>query len=170
MMSAKPVLLVIGIGITLGLLMPSGKEGAEIPPMTNEAAAEKLAVARATDESLDTVLNRQANGHFYADVMVNDRVVNFVVDTGATTIALSEEDARRIGIPFSPADFTVVGQGASGPVQGKMITLHHVALGQKEVWDVDAVVIAGAHFSLLGQNFLGQIGSVNISGDKMTLR
>jgi aspartyl protease family protein len=151
------LVLFVGVGAAIGFIFPLSK------PVAKDAS-------RATNPSLDTVLERRSNGHFYADVMVNDQVVNFIVDTGATTIALTEDDARRLGLNFSSAEYTTVGKGAGGEVRGKFVTLHHVAMGQKEAWDVEAVVIEGGSMSLLGQNFLGQIGSVSISGDKMTLR
>jgi aspartyl protease family protein len=160
------LVLFVGVGAAIGFIFPLSK------PVAKEAslATEKAAVARATNPSLDTVLERRSNGHFYADVMVNDHVLNFIVDTGATTIALTEDDARRLGLNFSPVEYTVIGKGAGGEVRGKLVTLHHVAMGQKEAWDVEAVIIEGGTMSLLGQNFLGQIGSVSISGDKMVLR
>jgi aspartyl protease family protein len=165
-MFIRAVILVAGLGAAIGLIFPLDKQAAKNAPVF----AEKAAIARATDPSLDTVLQRRSNGHFYADVMVNDQVVNFVVDTGATTIALTEDDARRVGMSFSPSEYSEIGYGAGGAIRGKIVTLHHVAMGQKEVWDADAAIIEGASVSLLGQNFLGQIGSVSISGDKMTLR
>ncbi|MDB5714650.1 MAG: aspartyl protease [Sphingomonadales bacterium] len=132
---------------------------------------QKAAYARATDKSIDTVLQRHSDGHFYADVMVNDHVVHFLVDTGASSIALTQDDARTAGVDFNPASFEVVGRGASGDVEGQHVNIHHVAMGQKEAWDLKSVVLKdGLGTSLLGQSFLEQIGSVSINRDEMTLR
>jgi aspartyl protease family protein len=114
---------------------------------------------------------RAHDGHFYADAMVNDRLVHFMVDTGATSVALTKQDAINIGEQFSESDFQVVARGASGDVMGKETVLHHIAIGQKEAWDVRAAIIDdGLDVSLLGQNYLSQVGQVTIVGDTMTLR
>jgi aspartyl protease family protein len=137
-------------------------------PVVDPRAA---AIARATDKSLETVLTRHADGHFYADVMINDHVIHFLVDTGASSIALTQEDASAAGVEFSPDKFEIVGRGASGEVTGQFVTIHHVALGQKEAWDLRSVVLKdGLGISLLGQNFLEQISSVSISQDEMKLK
>jgi aspartyl protease family protein len=93
------------------------------------------------------------------------------VDTGASSIALTQEDARAAGVDFSPEKFQIVGSGASGEVTGQFVTIHHIALGQKEAWDLKSVVLKdGLGISLLGQSFLEQISSVSISRDQMTLK
>ncbi len=163
----KPVLVVIVFGAVVGFLWPTGSRGPEAKP----AAAKQAAVAAATNPALDTVLDRKDDGHFYVDALVNDNAIHFVVDTGASVVALTQEDARAAGIRFDPSRFQVVARGASGDVRGQQVTVHHLSIGQKEGWDVEAVVVAdGLDVSLLGQSFLGQIGSVSIANDKMTLR
>ena len=119
---------------------------------------------------VETKLERAPNGHFYADGNVNGQPVRLVVDTGASTVALTLADAQRIGVPFSTSEFTVVGTGASGPVRGQSVTLDRVEVGGKEVRGVRAAVIEGLDVSLLGQTYLGRISSVQMSGDTMTLR
>ena len=141
------------------------------PVQVDRAKTRAAAMARATDPSLETVLQRQRDGHFYVDALVNDKLVHFLVDTGASGIALTQDDARTVGIAVDPAKFEIVGQGASGDVQGQFVNVHHIAIGQKEAWDLPSVVLAdGMDVSLLGQSYLSQIGSVAIVGDKMTLR
>ena len=117
------------------------------------------------------VLERGANGHFFADVEINGQTVHFLVDTGASAIALTANDARTLGFSWSDQELAPVGRGVSGPVSGKMVTLHHLKLGQKEAWDMEAAIIPyGLEVSLLGQSFLSQVGSVSIDGDRMILR
>jgi aspartyl protease family protein len=121
----------------------------------------------------EMVVQRQPNGHFYVDGTVNGQPVRFLVDTGATTVALTTEDASRAGLSFSPSEFEPIGYGASGPVTGKRVVLDRVALGRNEVSQVRAVIMAdtaGLNISLLGQSYLERIGSVQISGDEMVLR
>ena len=96
--------------------------------------------------------------------------VHFMVDTGATGIALSRDDARKAGLSVSVGMFDVVAEGASGDVKGEWVTLDSVKLGQEEAKQVPAVILDGGTRSLLGQSFLQHFSSVEIKGDRMYLR
>jgi aspartyl protease family protein len=114
-------------------------------------------------------LDRHWDGHFYADAEVNGQRIHFLVDTGATVIALSREDARRAGIATSIGMPGVVGEGASGAIHGEVATLDRVTLGSTTAHDMEAVVLDGGSRSLLGQSFLSKFASVEIHGDTMVL-
>ncbi|WP_234002363.1 TIGR02281 family clan AA aspartic protease [Erythrobacter sp. AP23] len=117
-----------------------------------------------------TELPRAADGHFYADVSVNGAQVEFLVDTGASVIALTGADARAAGLYWSDADISVVARGASGPVQGVEATLDRVELGGHVARDVRAVIVPeGLAISLLGQSFLATVQPVRIDADRMVL-
>ncbi|MES2903154.1 MAG: TIGR02281 family clan AA aspartic protease [Pseudomonadota bacterium] len=115
-------------------------------------------------------LDRAPDGHFYADAQVNGTSIRFLVDTGASGVALSAEDARRAGLPYFSSEFTAVGRGASGEVRGKLVTLDRVTLGGKSVENVSGAILEGSEMSLLGQSFLGRMGSIEITGDRMVIR
>ena len=115
-------------------------------------------------------LNREPDGHFYADVQVNGATLHMLVDTGATGIALSREDARSAGIGISIGMPNVVGRGADGDVHGEVTTLERVSLGEKTVEGLSAVVLNSGEQSLLGQSFLSKFDKVQIEGDKMLLQ
>ena len=103
--------------------------------------------------------------------LLNDkRPTYFVVDTGATVVALTVEDARRLGIPVNPSEFTVVGEGASGFVRGQEVMLKSVEVEGKRVDNVRGVVLEGSRLSLLGQAYLSRMGEVEMSGDYMVLK
>jgi aspartyl protease family protein len=93
-----------------------------------------------------------------------------VVDTGASVVALTVEDAERLGIPVDPSEFTIVGEGASGYVRGKDIILKSVEVDGKRVENVRGVVLEGSRLSLLGQAYLSRMGEVEMSGDYMVLK
>lgn len=170
-MSIKPFAFVIGIGLVLGALIPSGQKSSAPVQAVPEPAARKPKVASAPAAPLDIVLTRSQNGHFFADLDVNGQKIHFLVDTGTSSIALSAADARTLGFTWTEQDLRPVGRGVSGPVKGKFVKLHHMRLGGKEAWDMEAAIIPdGLEVSLLGQSFLSQIGSVKISGDQMVLR
>lgn len=176
-MSLKPFLLVVGAGAALGFLWPSGQPddgrgGTPTLKLTPQSSAARPASGSSpAQHSLDIILNREGNGHFYADVEVNGQMIHFLVDTGASGIALTAADAQRLGFTWNEGELEPVGRGVSGPVNGKVVELHHLKLGGKEAWDMDAAVIPnGLDVSLLGQSFLSQIGSVKITRDQMVLR
>jgi aspartyl protease family protein len=154
----KSLLLVIAAGAGIGFMLPTGEPSAP------------AAAAAPAGKAVETRLERRENGHFYVDAEVGDQYVNFLVDTGASTVALTMDDAKRLGIPFSPAEFTVIAKGASGDVRGKTVTLDRVSIDGKEVREVRGMVIEGLETSLLGQSYLSRITSVEMGRDYMTLR
>jgi aspartyl protease family protein len=165
-MGRSIIFAVIAIGALLGYIVPSRPPVPAGPKM--EATGQVPLDQK--DRPIDTVLKRQSDGHFYAYALVNGQQIYFLVDTGASSIALTEEDARKAGIALNPSAYEVVGEGAGGPVSGQFVTVHHIAIDQKEGWDVDGVVLQGGRMSLLGQAYLEKIGSIQISSDKMILR
>lgn len=168
--------IVILAGLAAGLMLPSDivldRPAAET--VRTVPAAERrpaLAAGNALPETgPSTVLERAPNGHFYAEAQVNGMPVRFVVDTGATGVALAAADAQRVGLQFSPADYEVIGSGASGPVRGLRVTLDRVTLGGKTAERVDGAILASSDMSLLGQSFLARMGRIEISGDQMIIR
>jgi aspartyl protease family protein len=117
-----------------------------------------------------TELERSPSGHFYTHAKVNGELVRFLVDTGATGVALTVEDAERVGIKVDPSTFEVVGEGASGPVRGRLVMLDSVEVEGKLVNDVRGAVLEGSRLSLLGQSYLTRMGEVQMSGDYMLLK
>ena len=115
-------------------------------------------------------LQRQYDGHFYADAQINGTTVRMLVDTGASGIALTRDDARKAGIGISIGMPNVVGQGAGGAVKGEYVMLDRVSLGSASAQSVPAVVLDGGGQSLLGQSFLSKFASVEMRGDTMVLR
>lgn len=168
-------IFIIVAATLLGALMPSG------PTRTEDGSGETVRVAslggnggrparKSQSGSGMVTLERSYDGHFYADAEVNGATVHFLVDTGASGIALSADDARKAGLDFETDEAEVIGSGASGQVWGHFVRLDRVELGLKTVHDTDAVVLAGGDRSLLGQSFLSQFDSVEVRGDTMVLR
>ena len=117
-----------------------------------------------------TELTRESNGHFYTYAKVNGELVHFLVDTGATGVALTVADAERVGIDVNPSSFREIGEGAGGALRGKLVTLDSVEVDGKLVNDVSGAVLEGSSLSLLGQSYLSRMGNVQMSGDYMVLR
>lgn len=170
MKSAFVLMVVAGTG--LGLMLPGAKRPVAAP--ASEAALvatpqSKAPAGQNPDWNRDTILTREQNGHFYATAEVNGQPVRFVVDTGASIVALTEDDARRIGLSVDPNKFEVVGEGAGGPLRGQRVRLNEVRLDGKSGYDLGAVVLEGATVSLLGQNYLRTV-SVAMDGERMVLK
>ena len=156
----KPIILMVVAGVAVGLAWPSGDRGVDA------AAVEAVG----SEGGRETILEREGNGHFYAHAKINGQVVRFLVDTGASSVALTVKDAERIGVPFSRDSFTYVGEGAAGPVRGQLVTIPKVELDGKTVTNVRGVVLEGSELSLLGQSFLSRVGEVHMRGERMIIR
>jgi len=155
----------LGSGMSLVPMISQAKRNApiQLKPEGGEEAELIPAPAGAV------VLDRNPNGHFYADVAINGAKIHALVDTGASGIALSRDDARSAGLGTSIGMPDVVGMGADGEVRGEVVTLDSVALGKATATAVPAIVLNSGEQSLLGQSFLSHFDSVAIKGDQMVL-
>lgn len=124
----------------------------------------------AASSAVEVTLNRSSDHHYYATASVNGHDVRFLVDTGASEIALTEDDARKAGIKFDPAKYELIGAGASGYVRGQYVDLTDIRLEGIHQGNAKAVVVEGADISLLGQPFLEKIDEIVIRKGEMTLR
>lgn len=117
-----------------------------------------------------TVLKRQPDGHFYADASIEGTQLRMLVDTGASIVALTGEDASAAGLAWDESRVQPIGRGASGPVNGVPVRIERMEIDGMEARDVPAVIIPeGLDVSLLGQSFLSRLPSVEIKDDELTL-
>ena len=99
-----------------------------------------------------------ADGHFWAQGAVNGEPVRFLVDTGATAVALTPADAQRLGIRIADLEFGYRVVTAGGQTRAAPIKLASVSVAGAELKDVDALVIEkGLDTSLLGMTYLGRL-------------
>lgn len=116
------------------------------------------------------VIPRSEDGHFYTDAQVGATTVRFLIDTGATAVALSRADAQRAGIFPSASEFTGSAKTANGEVALKPVTIDRIRIGSLEARNVEGAVIDGdMPVSLLGQSWLRNVGTVTIRDDKLIL-
>jgi aspartyl protease family protein len=102
------------------------------------------------------VLSASSGGHFVTQGAINGRAVNFVVDTGATSVAMGATEAERIGLDYRKG---VPGRSstANGVVMTYMVRLNSVRIGDVEIYDVEAAVLPGSMpYVLLGNSFLSR--------------
>ncbi|MDP9604960.1 TIGR02281 family clan AA aspartic protease [Variovorax sp. NFACC27] len=114
------------------------------------------------------VLSADSRGHFMTQGSINGRPVTFMLDTGATAIALSADDAQRIGLDYSKGQ-RVLMNTANGTATGYKLRLQSVRVGDVEVYDIDAIVSQQAMpFVLLGNSFINRF-SMRRDADQMVL-
>lgn len=114
--------------------------------------------------------SRARDGHFYAELEVNGQKVEFVIDTGATDIVLSEADAEKLGYSLSELIFSGRASTANGVVPIARITLDSMRLGRFTDRNIRATVNGGElDTSLLGMRYLGRYQKIEIVGSTMTL-
>jgi aspartyl protease family protein len=173
--------IMIVVSVLVGIAMPSHRPtSAEVNQQVlidNGSAPSEPYANQSSDETSispsyggETTLDRAPNGHFYTQASVNGQSLPFVVDTGASSVALTVDSARSIGLYVDPSSFTTVGEGASGATRGMFVKLDKLEVAGRTVEHVDAVVLEGLPVNLLGQSVLTRLGGVQMSGDKMVLR
>jgi aspartyl protease family protein len=173
-MSSGGNIVWLGLGlIGFALLAPSFKAGpapSTSPPQaaTGKPAATFAAPTAAGNGFASREIDRARDGHFYLDAQVNGAQVHFLIDTGASMVALTPDDAQRAGIAL-PTE-RAMAQGAGGAVEIIPVTIDRIAAGPLEARDIPGAVARELPVSLLGQSFLSRVGTVQISGDRMILR
>ena len=116
-------------------------------------------------------LSKSSDGHYWAEAEVEGRWVKFLVDTGASTVALTGADARRLGLDLNALSFDRDVITANGPTKAAKITLEHVAVAGARVDGVSAVVVReGLPTSLLGMSYLGRLSRFEATPTTLILR
>ena len=117
-------------------------------------------------------IRKRLDGHFTAKVKVNGNPISMIVDTGASTIVLRPEDAKKAGIDIGRLSYRVPVLTANGRTLAARVRLDKVAIGPLDRNKVDALVAQPNALtqSLLGMSFLSRLRSYEFSGDFLTLR
>ena len=147
------LILTVAAGLAAGLFWPT-----QSGPRPGSPTAEEV------------LLHRSPDRHFYAEAKVDGKPIRFLVDTGSSAIALTVEDAQKLGIEVEPEEYELIGEGASGLVRGKYVDVGAIELGEIRQERVKVAVVEGARISLLGQPFLEQLDEIVIRKDRMMLR
>ncbi|MDX1811745.1 MAG: TIGR02281 family clan AA aspartic protease [Gammaproteobacteria bacterium] len=186
--NAQPSIQVVGLFKNKALVVIDGKQkvmrvGQSYAGVVLESANSRQAIlsyngksesfALGSSSSFRSSANNQASysitpgyGGTYRSVgTINGKQVDFVVDTGASTVSLNSELATKLGIDFSSGKEVSV-LTANDKVDGYMVTLDTVTLGSIRIKNVEATVLKGAHpeVALLGMSFLKHLKIVNENG------
>ncbi len=160
------VAVLAAVGAAQGVVRFSADQLAQRAPAPVAASA----VVTPSSASKDASISKGPDGHFWAEAQVNSSAVHFLVDTGATAVSLSPEDARRLG--FNPSDLTYGYKvtTANGPARAARVTLASISVAGARVENVEAYVIeSGLDTSLLGMSFLGRLSSFEATRSSLIL-
>jgi aspartyl protease family protein len=136
------------------------------PPPVTPASADDSQEARVFQIAADR------GGQYSTDVSINGVLVHMLVDTGATTVAISADTAERIGLPLSEASYTAMVRTANGVARAAPVTLSNVTIGGIYVPEVQGIVFErrAGRVDLLGMSFLKRLSSVEQKDGRLILR
>jgi aspartyl protease family protein len=163
MINGAPHTLAVGStvkGVTLKRVMPGQSEveiaGKTLMVVMGGAPASVGAGAPSGANGREILIAAGAGGHFMTSGHINGKPVQLMVDTGATSVAISRSDAERLGIDWKNGQ-RGLSQTAGGVVQTHAVSLTSVRIGDVEVFGVNAIILpVEMPFVLLGNSFLNR--------------
>jgi aspartyl protease family protein len=137
----------------------TAKSGGAAAMSATAAAARNPVPAIASGGYRTVTLRNDGRGHFKVEARVDGRYMSFLVDTGASMIAIRESAAARLGIHPTARDYTVKTQTANGVGKAARVRLNRVEIDGISVRDVEAFVVPDESLSenLLGMSFLSRV-------------
>lgn len=187
------LVLVVAVAVALGLAQQMMKmtSAHAAPPVVAQAAPELIpyaappgeagqavqAVQASTAPAIDTPPSPQGaelakgpDGHYWADAEVNGRPVHFLVDTGASFVALTRDDAEKLGLDPGSLAYDAPVTTANGKTRAARVQLDYVAVSGARVEQVPAMVIEdGLSTSLLGMSYLGRLSRFEATPTRLVL-
>jgi aspartyl protease family protein len=115
---------------------------------------------------------RTNSGDFDVSARINGVRVPMVLDTGASSVVLTQQDAKAVGLPLEVLNYTVSIDTANGRTRAAEVTLDRLAVGGLEERSVEALIVQAGQLrtSLLGMSFLNRLQSWQVSGDRLILK
>ena len=119
-----------------------------------------------------TELKASTGGHFIVSASINGTSVTVLVDTGATTVALSYQDASDVGLRPGSLDYDVPVSTANGIAKAARVKIDRISIDGIEVEDVEGLVLPDGALSgtLLGMSFLSRLDSFKVEDGVLVLR
>jgi aspartyl protease family protein len=160
------IVLVAIVLVALSLYGVSVLEETVVAPKTDKAATKVEPPKSPNTRNVRNVVIRSENGQFSTDGRVDGRPISFMVDTGASQIALRESEAARLGYRPHERDYVVKIHTANGEGRAAPIELDTVQVGDIIVRDVPALVVSdrALNVNLLGMSFLSRVRWVHERG------
>ncbi|HLG80288.1 MAG TPA: TIGR02281 family clan AA aspartic protease [Bradyrhizobium sp.] len=163
--------IMIALGSFMAQMADRMTPASASPSPANAAVAPEPA-AQAETGSHSLSLAPDSRGHFLTEARINGQQVNFMIDTGASVVAVNESSAARFGLYPPRAQYTANVTTANGTVKGARTRLAMIDVGGLVLRDVDALVLPDAALSenLLGLSFLSRLKRFEYSDGQMVLR
>jgi aspartyl protease family protein len=171
----RSILTFASLALVAGMIVPryaTQFNGAQHAPDSPIAAHQTANAVEQTSQASDSVIvPRDGRGHFRTEGRIDGRRLDFLIDTGASVIALTADDAASLGLHPGDSDYRVMLKTANGVVRAAPTTLGMVEIGGIMVRDVVAVVMPDGALSenLLGMSFLSRLRHFEYSQVKMVL-
>ena len=167
--SLKLAVAVVAVGIAMVLFIDR-EEAASSSRADAAVAAAESKRSEGTAPFSELVLRAGAHGHFIVDASVNGQTLTFLVDTGASSIYLTPQDAAKLGWTPPRLTYSERYHTAAGEVRAAPVTLRSLRIGQLELFDLPASVgEQESSMSLLGMTFLKRLDSYQVRGDRLIL-
>jgi aspartyl protease family protein len=166
----RSVVIFALLALAAGVLVPRYATRMAAAPSPATLAAQPVATA-APINSRSMMVPRDPRGHFQVDGRIDGRQFSFMIDTGASVIALTASDAARLGIHPAQREFVAQVRTANGTVRAAPAQLDMVEVGDLVVRDVAALVLPDEALSgnLLGLSFLSRLRRFEYSDGKLVL-
>jgi clan AA aspartic protease (TIGR02281 family) len=170
--------LVVAVVAAVSFAMLQGRDWAALELAARDAVGDgqRASPARAGHDEgdagdLEQIIDAGPHGHFLIEAVVNGVPIDFMVDTGASHIVLSVQDARKLGFTANQLQFTQKFQSANGTVRAAPVELRELRIGQLRLFDLEASVNGGPlPISLLGMSFLQRLSSYEVARGRLILR
>ena len=173
----KTILAGFGIAVALSaivsfIISPKMEQHrTELATMTPEAAPAPTEKRTSVRFANAAIIDREDDGHYWTRAEVHGTAVKFMVDTGASTVALTYRDAQRLGLNPETLDYRWEIRTAGGITHGAAVTLDSIRIGQVEIEQVGAMILKdGLEQSLLGMTFLGELYSYEFKQSQLIIR
>ena len=160
--------ILVGLGVYMARMADTMATSKAVATSSRTSAA---ASSPPDVSSRTTSIDRDRSGHFRTEARVDGNYLDFMVDTGATVIALKERDAARLGLFPSPGEFTANVSTANGQAKAARAHLASIEIGGVRVRDVDALIMPDGVLdqNLLGMAFLSRLKRFEYTGGKLVL-
>ena len=161
--------ILIGLGTFMAQMAQKIVPASAAPSVTRQANVNAMPPEQAGLRSLD--IPRDARGHFLTEGRIDGQRIGFMVDTGASLVALNETSAARFGLRPMPAEYNLTVSTANGTIKAARAHLDVIEVGDLIVHDVDAMVLPDEALSenLLGLSFLSKLRRFEYANGQMVL-
>jgi aspartyl protease family protein len=152
------LLCCVGAVLAGGILNRSIPSSPDRPAVTPDSSAPNTIVYTATER-----------GHVIVDAVINGAPIRMLVDTGASLVTLTPDNARAAGIDPGRLVYSAQVSTANGAARMALVTLREIRIDQLSFYDVPAAVLENLNVSLLGMSFLGRLQSYEMRDGKLTI-